>query len=159
MLNQTKKINPGIAIEKVEKHVKPEVWATVHAHKDYTHVESITFIFGIDDEGEATREVSFQYLRGTFGTRFKESHLAISYDELLKLYLKSKTIQELDKIGELDLFNFYCAHGENKNRNPLSTRLVSMEVDMTGRNTIKLEIGVPKGRTNRVLEVINTKAI
>jgi hypothetical protein len=159
MLNQSKKIHPGIPIEDIQKHVKPEVWATTHGHKDYSHVESITFIFGFDDEGEATREVSFQYLRGTFGTRFKENHLAISYDELLKLYLKSKSIQGLDKISELDLFNFYCAHGENKNRNPLSTRLVSMEVDMTGKNTIKLEIGVPKGRTNRVLEVINTKTI
>lgn len=154
-----RKEKPGISIERVKDYIKPQVWDTINSHKDYQYVESIAFTFGFDDEGEPVRGLSLQYLRGTFGTRFKESHLNVPYDTILKTYLKSNLIQSLDTITENDLYRIYFAHGDAAQRNPLATRIVSMEVDLTGKNTIKIEVGIPKGRGNRIIEVINVKAL
>jgi hypothetical protein len=149
--------NKGVPIEVVKEYVKPSVWEKLNTHKDYSHVESICFCFNVNDEGDLSREVVFNYLRGTIGTRLKESHLQINYDELMKSYLKATHIRSFDKITEKDLFDYYCAYGEMKNRNPLSTKVVSMELNLMGKNNIKIELGIPRGRSNRVIEVTNSK--
>jgi hypothetical protein len=146
---------PGVLISEIKDYIKPAVWETLNTYKDYKYVESITFINGIDDDGQLLKLVSFQYLRGTIGTKFKESHLAVDYDLLMKTLLKSSRVQAMNPITEEQLFNHYCSYGDLKDRNPVAQRIVGMEVDLTGKNLIKIEVGVPRSRGNRVVQVIN----